>query len=496
MKKKSTHPPWAIEHRKPGTELKRIGGKYYLYEVKSIYDKKTKKSNKISLGIIGRITEEDGLIPSDKRALKEKAKMSINATELFSYEYGYAKWLMQTIESENLITDLKYHFPSLWKHIVLMVYCRTAHKSPLKNIPFHQSQSYISELLELKEKMTDKKVCDALFELGRMKKSIHDFMQPKGNEKRTVLIDATDISLNSKGIYLSKEGYNSKMDFEPQFVLLYLYDASSLRPLYYRLLPGNIREISALKNVVNLCGLENCVYIADKGFYSEKNILELESLSIEYIIPLKRDNKLIPYEVLDKIELSNNYFEFDGHFIFYTNTKKEDNRSIELFLDGRLKELEKTDYLKRIKTVPESFSKDVFNEKISSMGTLAIVHNTSQDAKDVYYEYKNRGEIEQFFDHLKNTIDASSSNMQREESLNGWMFINHLSMILIYRLFEILKTTPLNKKQMLNHKYSINDAIMHLQSIKKIKYNTNKELITEPNKLTKNLLEKMKISIT
>ncbi len=53
-----------------------------------------------------------------------------------------------------------------------------------------------------------------------------------------------------------------------------------------------------------------------------------------------------------------------------------------------------------------------------------------------------------------------------------------------------------DKKQTLNHKYSINDAIMHLQSIKKRKYNTDKELITEPNKLTKKLLEKMKISIT
>ena len=65
MKKKSKHPHWAIEHRKPGTELKLIGGKYYLYEVKSTYDKTTKKSKKISLGIIGRITGEDGLIPSD-----------------------------------------------------------------------------------------------------------------------------------------------------------------------------------------------------------------------------------------------------------------------------------------------------------------------------------------------------------------------------------------------------------------------------------------------
>lgn len=86
--------------------------------------------------------------------------------------------------------------------------------------------------------------------------------------------------------------------------------------------------------------------------------------------------------------------------------------------------------------------------------------------------------------------------MQREESLNGWMFINHLSMLVIYRIFEILKNTQLNKKQTLNHKYSINDVIMHLQSVKKIKLNQNKELISEPNKLTKTLLEKMKISIT
>ncbi len=69
-------------------------------------------------------------------------------------------------------------------------------------------------------------------------------------------------------------------------------------------------------------------------------------------------------------------------------------------------------------------------------------------------------------------------------------------MLVIYRIFEILKNTQLNKKQTLNHKYSINDVIMHLQSVKKIKLNQNKELISEPNKLTKTLLEKMKISIT
>jgi len=54
------------------------------------------------------------------------------------------------------------------------------------------------------------------------------------------------------------------------------------------------------------------------------------------------------------------------------------------------------------------------------MGTLSIMHNTELSPKELYLEYKNKGEIEQFFDHLKNTLDVNSSNMQREESLNGW----------------------------------------------------------------------------
>jgi len=52
------------------------------------------------------------------------------------------------------------------------------------------------------------------------------------------------------------------------------------------------------------------------------------------------------------------------------------------------------------------------------MGTLSIMHNANLPPQELYCEYKNRAEIEQFFDHLKNTPDASSSNMQREESLN------------------------------------------------------------------------------
>lgn len=123
---------------------------------------------------------------------------------------------------------------------------------------------------------------------------------------------------------------------------------------------------------------------------------------------------------MSDIEQTDNYFEFTKRFVFYAETFKINQRNISLFWDGSLKEQEKTDYLTRISSMPENYSKSNFNQKVKTMGTLSIMHNTELSPKELYLEYKNKGEIEQFFDHLKNTLDVNSSNMQREESLNGW----------------------------------------------------------------------------
>ncbi|HTN69182.1 MAG TPA: hypothetical protein VLZ33_06945 [Dysgonamonadaceae bacterium] len=49
---------------------------------------------------------------------------------------------------------------------------------------------------------------------------------------------------------------------------------------------------------------------------------------------------------------------------------------------------------------------------------------------------------------------------------------------------------------MLIHHYSINDAIEHLMTIKKIKFNPGEFVTSEVNKATRTLLKQMKISIT
>ncbi len=70
-------------------------------------------------------------------------------------------------------------------------------------------------------------------------------------------------------------------------------------------------------------------------------------------------------------------------------------------------------------------------------------------------------------------------------------------MLVIHRLFEILKTTSHNKQDKLLFKYSLMDAAVdHLKSVKKIKFAPDESVIAEINKPTKKLLGKMKISIT
>ena len=490
IKKKSPHPEWAIKHRGPGTELKKIKGGYYLYGVKSLYNPDIKKSKKISLGILGRITEKDGLIQSPKGLLRAKLEEAPRAIKkVVDKEYGFSSFLFQHIQSE-ILPALKNQFPNDWLLIVLMVYCRVLHQSPLKNCPFVLACSSLISLLEI-DCPDEKDLSQLLRRIGKERNGMVQYMNHFKENDDCVLVDATDIACNSSHISLSQKGYNSDMTFESQVTLLYIYSAKKHKPLFFRLVPGNIRDVSILKNALIESGINNAVFISDKGFYSAENVARLDELNMKYIIPLRRDNAALNYEMLKDIETKPSFFKFRDRYIFHVSYK-HGNKQVFLFLDGRLKEDEKTDYLNRTITLPEHYTLQKYQEKIKAMGTIALLHNGSEIDKpeDVYEQYKGRGEIEQFFDCYKNTIDAYISHMQNEDALHGWMFINHVAMQIIYDLFAQLK----NKKMIKHH--SIKDVILHLSQIRRVYVNDSDYYTTEINKKTKTILSKLKISIT
>ncbi len=85
-----------------------------------------------------------------------------------------------------------------------------------------------------------------------------------------------------------------------------------MRPIFYRIVPGSIRDVSSLLLSIKESKVKDIILVGDKGFYSADNIKELDAKKIRYILPLKRNSQLIDYSPLMQAGKKH----FDGHFLF------------------------------------------------------------------------------------------------------------------------------------------------------------------------------------
>lgn len=478
------YPDWAVKHRLPGTELRLIRGKFYLYEVSSVYDKKKKRARKISGKYLGAISEEKGFVPSEKQQLREKAARVIDLSKISVREFGFTAFLRQF--NISIAEALEKSFPGLSLQIIYMAYSRLLYNSPIKNIPFHIAKSMLTA--EDISSYSEKYFSGLLRKIGANRQGIAGYMKSFISPNDFVLVDMTNIVTDSRQMRYAKEGYNSNMVFHKQFNLLYIYSSSLLQPVFYRLYAGNLREVTGFKICLQESGLDDAVVIADKGFYSEANIQAMNQENLRYIIPLKRDNRLIDYRFTKSNTLA--YFKFEGRYIWHGKLTTEQNRQVFFFLDEQLKVQEKRDYLDRVETLPEYYSIETFHQKEDRFGTIALLTNLpGAEAEQIYTTYKSRNNVEVMFDGIKNVLHADRTYMQNEDALEGWMFINHIALQWYYIIYNLL----LLHKQL--KRFSVRDFLIHLTEIKKVRIDDR--WVLEPTiKSTEALLYKLNIHIT
>jgi len=479
------HPDWALAHKKSGTELRYLNGKYYLYAYSSKYDKEKKKAKKSTGKFLGRITEKEGFIPSGKRKLEHVLQLK-HLTNPVCKEYGVS--LLITKKFTQTIEHLSHNFPTQWKSIVAVAYCRLVYHCPLKSIPFRLSQSFLPELIGSKT-FTEKTASGVLNAIGAMHEQQLSYMKSFIGPEEYLLMDATNIFSNSTLITLARKGYQRQANFDTQFNLMYIYSATTSMPVYYRLLPGNIREVKAFKNCLMEAGLKDAIILADKGFYSEKNVTLLLNEKLQFILPLKRDNPLIDYSPLanNTFKEQSNYFVHEKRIIWYKTyyLTRDERQGLIVFLDESLRIKEEQDYLLRVGTHPEDYSIQKYHERRNAFGTLSLLTSLRRkSAEDIYQSYKSRMTIEVLFDGMKNVLEADHTYMQNEQTLHGWMFINHITLQWYQQLYVELKTKGLLKQ------YSVNDYIQLLTDLKKIKINEEWQF-NEITKSSSKMMEKL-----
>lgn len=483
-------PAWVLKFKEPKTEIKSIKGGYYKYAVEYKYNAQKKRTDKITGVLLGKITEKDGFVPSDKNKLRTE---KINKTQIDIKNFGLYH-LFSTLMKEEMKALQAFFSKEICEVLFAFAMFRWAYNAPIKRASYYYNHDFCSQVFG-RMSVDDKLVSDTLKSVGEHRTTLVEWMKSLlgTSESKTmeqfVMMDSTHLVSKSDLLTVNEKGYNPNFDFDKQIRLMYLFAAGTQQPVYYRLINGNITDIKSMSLCVAEMNIQNVIYIADKGFYSKDNIAMMKTQNLQYIIPLQRNNKLIDYNPLQQANFKSrlSYFIYQKRIVWYYSYKAGEEDFI-TFLDEGLRAKEEADYVARISTLPETHTKEKFSQKLDKFGTLTFTYDIKSDKtpQEIYEAYKQRNEIETIFDAYKNFLKADVMYMQNRYVLEGWLTANFIAMIAYHKLYIRLKEA--NKLS----KHSPKDIIELSKSIYKLNIN-NEWKTSEITKKTIDLFKKLKI---
>lgn len=463
MRTRKAYPDWVEKHRGEGKEIKMIGGRYYLtsYEYRTVDGRR----KKVSTGTLGTIRPE-GLIPSCKKG------QTIRSQVTAPLEYG-ASFLLESL-GKDILSNLNETFSSkLSNQIFEMAKIGLVSPSPFKRMELIYSNSYDSRLRP-NLPLSPSTITSVLNEIGSNREAQLNFMRKYYDGTEFIIFDGTRLVSHSLG----EKGYNHCNIDDPQMNLQYCFSLRpEKKPIYFKGFTGDKTDISILKTCIRESGLYNMIFIADKGYYSGSNAEELTKNGISYIMPVKRCDKRIDYASIDMSSMDgfDGFFSFQSRPIFYktiqrasaagakgTDAKGETeepkpSETIVLYFDQKMRGKEIMDST----CGKDGGIDDLKERKFRSMGTIALATTIKEEKtpKEIYEIYKERELIEDANDAYKNVMRKNASYLQNTNSYYGWLFINHITLLLYYRVYNKIKEKGMTSK------YSVADVIEQAKRI-------------------------------
>ena len=451
----SVLPDWVKQYKAKGVEIRVSGNRYYAYEMTSRWNKEKKRADKVTGKYLGVVTN-DGIVKTRSMGLVRS-----------DYEYGNIA-LLYGIASKTIIPILREIYPTMWERIVSYAILRNIQPLPMKSVHYLYEKTYLCRIMD--EIMSPDS-------LSRMLSSLPEDQSVRVMERLTekdeyVLMDSTAVFSRSENISYLESGQNSKDMHIPQINIMMLFSATRTMPTFVRILPGSISDVSAMSKTIEIAGIDKCVIVADKGFFSADNIKMLRKNHLSYIIPLRRNLSLIP-----EPEHFMNVFLYDGKPVKYW--KKEND--VYIFEDPVLKSEEETDYLVRIGE--NKRSRKQYDENEINFGKLYLLSDLNDEPERIYKLYKQREYVEYAFNVYKNDLEADRSYLRDDHMLFTYMFLNLLSLYLHFQILNIL-----------DGKYSVRDVLLILSRIKIYRMEKG-EIMSDIPKKAKEIISDMNIDM-
>jgi len=267
------------EIRKLPLEVKKLNNNYYLYRSTTHWDKKEKKVKKDS-DYIGRITP--------KGVIEKKKSNDVRSI----FEYGNSELLH--ILAQDIIEPLKKYYYDRWKEILACSIVKTIQPLPIRLIKSRWEKLHLSQ--EINASLSPNTISEVLRDIGKDYGSQKELFDGLMVDSKTLIFDLSSIFSYSENLHYAEKGHNADHIYLKQINFMLFFSMEKHLPVLLKPLPGSVRDIKALKTVIDEVNAKDSTVVIDRGFASYVVPDLLKEFDFNFILPLRRNFTEIDYD--------------------------------------------------------------------------------------------------------------------------------------------------------------------------------------------------------
>ena len=316
----------------------------------------------------------------------------------------------------------------------------------------------------------------------------NEWNETKDHRQRIYIsYDSTNKNCQAGDIDFVEYGHPKDNNGSSVINLSIAYDTNNREPLFYEEYPGSIVDVAQLQYMLNTAkgyGYKHVGFILDRGYFSQANILYMDSAGYDFVIIVKglkslvkeavcevrgtfedkRANTIRKYRV-NGITVRKQLYPSDENqryfHIYYDPAKRASERNN---LEAKLSRMERM--LKRMEGRPYELSKqenhyyrpeyyhekkkdqcfvtayereEVVEEELKLCGYFCIISSVEMTAREALDLYKSRDASEKLFRADKTFLGSRTERVQTEDALGGKLLIGFVSLIIRNRMYTRIK---------------------------------------------------------
>lgn len=471
-------------------------GTVYVYESTPHYDPITKQSRP-TRKLIGKIDPQTGeIIPTGKRGRPSKKTISKNnVRKVISYGATYA--LTGIAKKSGILADVKAVFPQQYQQYLALAYFMTL--EPTKAM--HKYEKWAVNTATFNEIELPSQCISELFtQISEDHKQDFFRRQQERLKKADFWVYETTSQLTDGQNAFSNWALNQDEDQPQQINHAIVMEQSTQIPVLYQEIENRMMDSKTLQQLtemfknlpcekVNLClGQELC---------NEENLQFLLSEGINFVMGGKSQIRYIDNAVTEVIEqIEDPEYYHTGYKLAMKSVSVNESEaseaishplSVHVYYDAIWQAEAKHDFLTTLAFVEEAlikhrelgkeyqlyhkfFKEDknsqhlvrnnaLIREHLKTKGIFVLLSNTNLTSEEVLRLYRDKDILEQKFKLDKAQLNLRSVRHYEAETINGYIFVQFISLLLELHIRENLRTHQLDKR------YTVSDVLEELKEI-------------------------------